>query len=188
MRSTEELQHDIDQFDFRLVRETKAVKKTNGRLSITHSPPDSARQRRETSRFKTFAERNWTVREIEFAASFHPAGTFRPHEDDDARITRTKIENTDDECLVEKREPTEVHYAGFGFATWDEAKAFDAALRELQREALMLLGACAALELHGADFRHGFIKNNIDTDGDSAFDAPIAQLRHEVAEAVKVRA
>lgn len=188
MRSTEELQRDIEQFDFRVVRKTKARKRADGRLIIEHSPPDCARQRKETSRFTAFAEENWTVREIELAAGFHPAGTFRPHEDEEARITRTKIENTVDECLVEKREPTEVNYAGFGFATWAEAEAFDKALRQLQRQALLLLGACAALGLHGADFKGGFIKNNIDTAGDSAFDATIAQLRREVAEAVRTRA
>ena len=49
------------------------------------------------------------------------------------------------------------------------------------------MGAAAALELHGADFRRGFIKNNIDGEEDSLFDMTIVQLRHEVAEAVKVR-
>lgn len=187
MRSPEELQHDIDQFDFRIVRKVKVVKNADGGLSITQSPPDSAKQRKEIGRFRAFAEKNWTVREIDLAASFHPAGTFRPHEDADARITRTKIENTDDECFVQKREPIKVTYSGFGFATWAEAEAFDKALRQLQRDALMLLGACAALELHGADFRFGIIKNNIDSNEGSAFDATIEQLRHEVSEAVKAR-
>lgn len=187
MKSTEELQRDIDQFDFRLVRETKVVKNPDGRLSVTHSPPDFARQRKEAIRFRAFAEKNWTMREVDFAASFHPAGTFRPHEDEDARTTRTKIGGTKDECLVERREPSEICYAGFGFATWEEAKAFNETLRTLQREALMLLGACAALGLHGADFRHGLVKSNIDAEKDSAFDATIAQIRHDVAEAVKAR-
>lgn len=187
MKGTEELQRDIDQFDFRLIRETRAVKTPDGGLSVTHTPPDSARQRKETGRFRTFVEKNWTVREVDFAACFHPAGMFRPHEDEDARTTRTKISGTRDECLVERREPAEVCYAGFGFATWEEAKAFDEALRALQREALMLLGACAALGLHGANLRHGLVKNNIDADQDSALDATIAQLRHDVAEAVKAR-
>ena len=86
---------------------------------------------------------------------------------------------------MEKREPTEVSYAGFGFATWAEADAFDKTLKSIQRDALLLLGACAALGLHGADFKYGHIKNNIDPDEDSAFDVTIAQLRHQVAEAVK---
>lgn len=187
MRSVEELQHDIEQFDFRLVRETKVSKNPDGSLSITHRSPDTAKQHREMNRFRAFAEKNWTVREIDLAASFHPAGTFCPDEDDDARVTRTKIENTKDECFVERREPTKVNYAGFGFATWAEADAFNKALRSIQRDALMLLGACAALGLHGADFKYGIIKNNIDPDENSAFDATIAQLRGEVAEAIKVR-
>lgn len=187
MKSTEEMQHDIEQFDFRLVRETKVVRSDDGGLYITHKSPDTVKQRKEQDRFRAFAEKNWTVREIDFAASFHPAGTFCPHEDVDSLITRTKIANTKDECFVEKREPTKVNYSGFGFATWAEADAFDKALRRLQRDALMLLGACAALGLHGADFKYGHIKNNIDPDEDSAFDATIAQLRHEVAEAVKAR-
>lgn len=187
IRSVGELAHDIEQFDFRLVRETRVVKKSDGRLTITHLPPDLAKQQSEVDRFRNFAEKNWTIREIDHAASFHPAGTFCPDEDADALTTRTKIENTEDECLVEEREPTKVSYVGFGFATWAEADAFDKALRRLQRDALMLLGAAAALELHGADFRRGFIKNNIDGEEDSLFDMTIVQLRHEVAEAVKVR-
>ena len=188
MRSLEELQKDVDQFDFRIICKTRVRKNPDDSLSIEHAPPDRSRQFTETVRFKNFAEKNWTIREIDFAAGFHPTGEFRPHEDAEARITRTKIANTKDECLVENREPTVIGCFGFRFATWEEAKAFDGALRQLQREALMLLGACAALELHGADFRLGVIKNNIDCKNDSAFDATIAQLRHEVAAAVKARA
>ena len=187
MKNKDELQRDIEQFDFRLVRETKVSKNAAGGLTIRHLPPDSTRQWNEVRRFRDFVESNWTVREIDFAASFHPAGKFFPHEDADALTTRTKIDNTDDECLIEKREPTEVNYAGFGFATWTEADVCDKALCGLQRDALMLLGAAAALELHGADFRDGFIKNNIDGNKDSLFDKTIAQLRHEVANAVKKR-
>ena len=185
--SIEELQRDIEQFDLRLPRKTKVSKNPDGGLTITHVPPDYAKQRKELDRFRAFAEKNWTVREIDHGAGFHPSGTFRPHEDSEALITRTRIKNSVDECFVEKREPAEVNYAGFGFATWAEADAFDKMLRSLQRDALMLLGACAALGLHGADFKYGHIKNNIDSDGDSAFDATIAQLRHEIADAVKER-
>lgn len=187
MRSVEELQHDIDQFDFRLLRRKKVVKNPDGGLTITHIPPNAAKQRREAERFRIFVEENWTIREIDFAAGFHPAGTFHPHEDTDALVMRTKIESTADECYVERREPAVVNYAGFGFATWEEAKAFDKVLRTIQRDVLMLLGACAALGLHGADFANGIIKNNIDADANSAFDATIAQLRSEVEEAVKSR-
>jgi len=185
MKTIDELQRDIEQFDFRLVRETKVSKNSAGGLTIRHLPPDSARQWNEVCRFRNFVESNWTVREIDFAAGFHPAGKFLPHEDTDALTTRTKIENTDDGCFIEKRNPAEVNYSGFGFATWTEADACDKALRGLQRDALMLLGAAAALGLHGADFRDGFIKNNIDGDNDSLFDLTIAQLRNEVANAVK---
>ena len=185
MRSIEELQQDIDQFDFRLVRETKVSKNPDGGFSVTHKPPETAQQRKELERFRAFAEKNWTVRDIDHAAGFHPMGTFCPHEDADALVTRTKIENTKDACFVERREPTKVNYAGFGFATWAESDAFNKALKSLQRDALMLLGACAALGLHGADFEYGIIKNNIDSDENSAFDATIAQLRREVSKAVK---
>ena len=187
MKSTEELLQDINQFDFRLIRQTKARKKSDGGLSITHLQPDYTRQRKEINRFETFAENNWTVQEIEFAASFHPAGTFIPHEDADARITRTKIDNTDDECFVEKRGITKVNYAGFGFATWEEAKAFNEAMHRLQRDALMLLGACAALELYGLTFRLGIIKSKNGPNNISVSDATIAQLRHEVVKIVKAR-
>lgn len=187
MRNVEELQRDVDQFDFRVVRQTTVRKKSDDTLSVVHSPPDYARQRKEASRFAAFVEKNWTVREIEFAAGFHPAGTFHPHEDEEARITRTKIENAVDECFVEEREPTEVNYAGFGFSTWAEAEAFDKTLQQLQREALMLLGACAALELHGTDFQYGIFKDSLDPAKDSAFNMTIAQLRREVVEAVRTR-
>ena len=121
VKTTDELQHDIEQFDFRCVRETKVRRERNGRLTIMHLPTRSTRQHSEIARFRTFAEENWTIREIEHAASFHPAGVFHPHEDAEARITRTKIENTKDDCLVEERTPAEVNYAGFGFATWADA-------------------------------------------------------------------
>lgn len=122
MRSMEEMQRDIDQFDFRLVHEKRVKKMDGGGLSVTHLPADSSRQYAEARRFVAFAERNWSVREIVLAASFHPAGTFRPHEDKDALTTRTRIEGTKDGCFVETREPTVVNYAGFGFATWEEAR------------------------------------------------------------------
>ena len=103
-------------------------------MTITHIPPNAAKQRREAERFRIFVEENWTIREIDFAAGFHPAGTFHPHEDTDALVMRTKIESTADECYVERREPAVVNYAGFGFATWEEAKAFDKVLRTIQRD------------------------------------------------------
>ena len=74
MKNKDELQRDIEQFDFRLVRETKVSKNAAGGLTIRHLPPDSTRQWNEVRRFRDFVESNWTVREIDFAASFHPAG------------------------------------------------------------------------------------------------------------------
>lgn len=188
MKSLEELQKDVDQFDFRIICKTKVRKNPDDSLYIERSSPDRSRQFTETVRFENFAEKNWTIREIDFAAGFHPTGEFRPQEDAEARITRTKIANTKDECFVENREPTVIGCCGFRFATWEEAKAFDGALRQLQRKALILLGACAALGLHGAAFQFGVIKNNINCENNSAFDETIAQLRHEVSAAVKARA
>ena len=62
---------------------------------------------------------------------------FHPHEDAEARITRTKIENTKDDCLVEERTPAEVNYAGFGFAT---LHGYDAMLEALDPSAIICLG------------------------------------------------